>query len=710
MSSANNNFMDLFNASYANLQRVNNQVTADDASRQNFSTTIIPQLTNINTNIKTLAVKIKALKTELDNSKSAVANNTSQLSSKQTELDNLNAQITQLQADKASISSKYDALENASKAQVSAHQSAINSYETQIQQLQKTNNELQDQANKLSQSLGNTGSASLVSSVAAIKQEIQQNSALINALQAEIQRRDQQIDALDQQIQSITQSSSNAQSQTAQQIAAMQTHANDLNNQISNLTTQNAALKQTIVRATTIIDEATANLERLNSESMNDQSLQQINTIISQIDQTIQEINTLLDTNPPASSSIANPPGAQSNLQSILPGSTLIPVGFNNTEITLNNLNILLQKLDQDIPTNAVSARITRHFVMLLNDIIQVSDFPQVIATVFSGLGLKMTDNSNTDITISGLQNLTSGADLLSNITLDNQSPFQTVFILNLVNNALNNLISGSYNDSTCNSLVKFFKDIEFAQSFDKIEEIYEASPFKIIVNNNPGQPPSLELRLKSNNNKLSTYPEVDRINNNIGRINPSASSQPPANNSTTPPQPQPNPNTATNTNASAPASQRSNITELPDNTKIQISNTEVNLGDLYNIANNQYQSGGTPANSPSSDALQVFLLVLGQSSQISYITNIIKYFGIGLNNQQITFDQFDILPARTFSLVDVITPQQFNYFELFTAAKNELETIVQSQNNDNKFYNISTFISLLLRAQTVSDILTVYN
>ena len=121
--------------------------------------------------------------------------------------------------------------------------------------------------------------------------------------------------------------------------------------------------------------------------------------------------------------------------------------------------------------------------------------------------------------------------------------------------------------------LVKFFKDTEFAPSPDKIEEIYKASPFIIKVNNKPGQPAALELRLKSNNNMLSTYPEVERINNKIGRINPSASSQPPANNSTTPPQPQPNPNTANNTNASAQVSRRSNITALPDNTKIQISN-----------------------------------------------------------------------------------------------------------------------------------------
>ena len=474
-----------FEQSYTNLQQINQKVSADDAHRQNFSTTILGSLNTINEKIKELPHKIQLLKDELNNSRTAIASNNNQLTSNQSDLASLTAKVNQLQQERDAIEQKYNALETASQTQIRAHDAEIQSLQSQLQQIQTQNQQLNDEFNKLTQS-----NLPIDDNITQIRQTLQQNVDRINTLQQEIDSREQVIQQLNQQILNRQKDASTAQSQLEHQILLLQGHANDLTNQIMMLTEQNAKLKETIGRATLIINEATTNLERLNSGSMNAQSLQQVNDIIGQIDQTIQEINSILDN----SNTTTNP----SSNQPQSPSSNIIPQGNQgqtrpNINVLPDNTKIQISQSEKNLGelyhyaqiqiNNSPQNTPTQDFLELLLTVLSETSNTEYIKNIITGYGIDYRDNK---FAFSDTPN-TRNFDLLTTVDQENGKDFTYVDLFNAGRIKITKIIKYPFNkvsSSLFYNMIIFLKQICVAPTIDQVKQIYKQSPYIMTENN----------------------------------------------------------------------------------------------------------------------------------------------------------------------------------------------------------------------------------
>jgi hypothetical protein len=92
------------------LARLNQDFNDNFASRRSLTTTVIPSLQKINTDIKALYGKIANLKQQIDIKRGRVANNTSQINNNQAGVAQLTGQLTQLTIDKENLEKRYDDL------------------------------------------------------------------------------------------------------------------------------------------------------------------------------------------------------------------------------------------------------------------------------------------------------------------------------------------------------------------------------------------------------------------------------------------------------------------------------------------------------------------------------------------------------------------------------------------------------------------------
>lgn len=297
-------FLQKFQTSMDKLSNINAIIQKNIQDKQNFSSMIINNLSEINKKIRSLADAIKGLKSQVDDLKNQVNNNSTGISDKESQIKDLQTQISQLNTDKQALVEQYNTLKDKTVTDAADKQKTIDNYEAQIQKLTSDNDAMSKQVEALNNELSGKGDMSAKHAEELQKQaadfqqkmndQITQNQAKIDSLTKSIEEKDQQINTLQQELQkakdetaSHIQTITDTQNQSTSSISQLQ-------QQVETLKQQNNDLIQRIINATQAINEAIQNLDTLSNNDVDQKNAKDIDNTFAAIEASIQEISAAI--------------------------------------------------------------------------------------------------------------------------------------------------------------------------------------------------------------------------------------------------------------------------------------------------------------------------------------------------------------------------------------------------------------------------------
>lgn len=321
---ANANFLQEFDDSLKKLSQLNDVIVANTQSKKEYSTAIIQNLKAINEKIKGLLDKVKQLKTQVVGLQGQVNTNTSGVTKNQVLITELQQKIAQLTSETTACDNNLKELTEQSTADVAAAQQKIDECEQKLAGLTQQNITIQAEVDALKKaSTGNSDLATQIDEItkqnaAQLKQIQDENNAKIADLTLQINRSDEEIARLTQES---TGNTTQLQAQLAQQqtdITAYQQQLAVLQQQTDELKKENDDLIQRIIAATTVINNATQNLQQLSDPTNYSQA--ELAQAFAEIEKSIQDISNALQNSTPEGG----------------PGSRR---GLNNPDIHLQNMD-----------------------------------------------------------------------------------------------------------------------------------------------------------------------------------------------------------------------------------------------------------------------------------------------------------------------------------------------------------------------------------
>ena len=325
---ANANFLQEFDDSLQKLSQLNDVIVANTQSKKEYSTAIIQNLKAINEKIKGLLDKVKQLKTQVVGLQGQVNNHTSGITNNEAQINQLQQKIAQLTAEKTACDNNLNELTEKTAADIAAAQQKIDECEQKLAGLTQQNITIQAEVDALKKaSTGNSDLATQIDGItkqnaAQLKQIQDENNAKIADLTLQINRSDEEITRLTQES---TGNTTQLQAQLAQQqtdITSYQQQLAALQQQTDELKKENDNLIQRIIAATTVINNATQNLQQLSDPTNYSQA--ELAQAFAEIEKSIQDISNALQNSAPD----AAPDAA--------PGSRR---GLNNPDIHLQNMD-----------------------------------------------------------------------------------------------------------------------------------------------------------------------------------------------------------------------------------------------------------------------------------------------------------------------------------------------------------------------------------
>ena len=336
----NQQFLQDFQTSMNKLNGMNQVIQNSLQQKKDFSDKLIAKLKEINDKIKNLAGEINQLKTSLDGLNGQVKSNSDSVTDKDKQIA-LTQRVTSLEAEKQQIAQQLTDFQKQSNDNKNALQQKIDSDESQIRKLTEDNTALKNQSDALTAELSNKGD-NQNQHAEQIKQQTdnfqkqlasqeQANQTQINELMAKIKDCDDKMLELQTQLKNKTdEAATHAQTITDTQ----NTGANQitqLNEQISQLKSQNDDLIKRIIAATEAINLATDNLEKLSNSVPNQQSEQYISKLFLEIEQSIQNISNIIQGKNSQPITQINP----DELISIMPQGETTPVQVSFKDIVI---------------------------------------------------------------------------------------------------------------------------------------------------------------------------------------------------------------------------------------------------------------------------------------------------------------------------------------------------------------------------------------
>ena len=337
----NQQFLQDFQTSMNKLNGMNQVIQNSLQQKKDFSDKLIAKLKEINDKITNLAGEINKLKTSLDGLNGQVKSNTDSVSDKDKQIASLTQRVTALEAEKQQIAQQLTDFQKQANDNKNAFQQKIDSDESQIRKLTEDNTALKNQSDALTAELANKGD-NQNQHAEQIKQQTdnfqkqlasqeQANQTQINELMAKIKDCDDKMLELQTQLKNKTdEAATHAQTITDTQ----NTGANQitqLNEQISQLKSQNDDLIKRIIAATEAINLATDNLEKLSNSVPNQQSEQYISKLFLEIEQSIQNISNIIQGKNSQPITQINP----DELISIMPQGETTPVQVSFKDIVI---------------------------------------------------------------------------------------------------------------------------------------------------------------------------------------------------------------------------------------------------------------------------------------------------------------------------------------------------------------------------------------
>jgi chromosome segregation ATPase len=378
MSAQNSQFKQEFQTSIDTLNSLNQRIQDSLVQKQQFSTTLLDKLRDINGQIQALAGLIEQLKATVDELQGQAGTNSTSIADKDRQIGELTQQKQALEAEKQTLQQQLSQLQQQFTSEKTALQQQIDADEGQIRDLTARNTAIQQQADALTAELAARGDLQgqhaqeiaaqtqhaqeqlaaqaqqaqeqMAAQAAANQQQIEQINAGIAAKDSQIADLQQQLQARTAEIETHVQNISSTQGQT-------QTQIDDLTRQIQELTTENDDLIQRIRAGTVAIHRATQNLEALINAVPNARTQQDVDQLFSQIGQSIQSISNSLTGRssggvppPPAASSPSLPPINQiisqlnSKKQQNTPKKSNYTRAFNEISADSQNAAAILQR------------------------------------------------------------------------------------------------------------------------------------------------------------------------------------------------------------------------------------------------------------------------------------------------------------------------------------------------------------------------------
>jgi chromosome segregation ATPase len=345
-------FIQQFEASMAKLTQAKQNIQAGVEMRQQFTENLKSSLSRINQRLAELVSVIANLKRTTDQLQLTVNNNTNSIGEKERQIQELRQQVAQSQQERDAAIASATEEKRQLQSQIQLNQQKIDECENRLRQLEANLQTITDQKNALDAELRQKGDLS-TTHANEINRLTQESQQLSQQQQQEFQQQQQALTAkiaeCENKIQEFEQ---RMREKDAEILRANQDHestrnnsttsSQNLQNQITQLTSDNENLVRRIIEATQAINEASDTLNAISNGVPNATTQTEVNDLLQQIERSLENIGRAIQGQPQQASS-----GQQNSQPRPMDPNVEIELTDNNGNISNVRLGTILQMLSE---------------------------------------------------------------------------------------------------------------------------------------------------------------------------------------------------------------------------------------------------------------------------------------------------------------------------------------------------------------------------
>lgn len=297
-------FLTDFQKSLEGLIAVRQNIQESIQMRENFSNNLKIKLRQINDSLKDLAEKIKNLKNLVDTLQNQVQTNTTSIDDKSKQVEELQKKISELEGERQLAINNFNQEKSDLEGKINEKEKEIDKLEEQLRNLTTQKNDLENQKstlentkNALKSELESKGEISgehaeqitmqSEESLQRLKQQQMELTKKIDDCEAKLNVLEQQLRDKETELDRINRANITQQNDSSQ-------IAQNLQQQIDDLTKQNMDLIDRIIKATAIINDSIDDFNKILNGVPNAQTQEEVNEILESIEESIANISRAL--------------------------------------------------------------------------------------------------------------------------------------------------------------------------------------------------------------------------------------------------------------------------------------------------------------------------------------------------------------------------------------------------------------------------------